>query len=488
MPDSREPSSSPRPDGENPQIGPWDRPTFGDAWQRFVDAGEAPPDPPEHSRRNRLIAGIAGIGLVAGGVGAGLALTGGEHRKQGTIAQRTIENPAPLTTGNLEIDEDFRTAVALDMCDTKVSYNDITSVYNRVFGKTELKTESAHQLRASADELAGKIETVREKLSFVPLPDNFNTLTQDASGPLSLPLNEYQQTLQAYLDNFGIKVLYNWDKNDKNLNYIRQLSEKELNQSDSVRATTTAIISNFSKLPTNIVKEAGVKRILIGDLRAKRDLLGESVFGSGDLAFDVADLNGAGLYKYSANLSLISVTPDHELFHQWDYATCFKLLGSYVGDTAYTSFNRGFKYGQEAVKQLGTKPYQSQGYSLLGNKGKEVVTEAYGATDDAEDKATLFGEHVFNVAGTPSLYPQEGQDKIIQEKISLLLARVANRDPLAGEYYMLAMEAGRLSSEASRRIGKLSKAGDIKKLEHYAGITSKLSAALGGNIGPIDRD
>ena len=115
-----EPREPQKPVPPLPELSPYgERPDFGATFDKFIAAHNAPPEPPSHSRRNRLIAAVAGLGVVTGGIVGGLAATGGGAEKPRTSIGTPLVSHGPetsldipeATTGNTGIDTDFRRAI-----------------------------------------------------------------------------------------------------------------------------------------------------------------------------------------------------------------------------------------------------------------------------------------------------------------------------------------------------------------------------------------
>lgn len=481
---------------DNTLPGPWETPNM-EAWDRLQNAYDAPAPPISHTKRNRIVASIAGVGLVASGIGAAVGIFGGDSKPKHTATKTVSEVPAfepDITTGSAIVDADLHKAINRDECSTEVSYNDVAGIYRRLFGPTDLHTLSPAELRANAFNLASKVSETRNGLGLVESPLNLQELNDDSLGGQTIQLKTYQETLADYLANFGISVRYNWDWKEKDTPSVLAdpVPAKELENNRAIRPVITAILNNFANFPPSIVREAGVKRIIIGDIIHK-NALGETMASSDDLFFDIQNLNDGSARYFSYNLSNAAVAPAHELAHKIDNATCLGVLARYTDDKAFLSFNDGFTYGEHASKQLEMKN-RSQGFSVLNTPGEAIVARYYGGQDPREDKATILGEKVMNVTSAAALYPETGGATIVQEKVALLLARVVKKIPIAGEYYILSVEAGRLRAEVERRIRAASDAAvndhkDIyEAIKPYQAILEPLARAFNENTELVTRD
>lgn len=538
MTDSHEPIGDSNASGA-PQA-PWDalkghnlnQPQPEDAsWERFTDASapEVATADDDSSRWSKLVRRVgvplAGAGLLAGAAIASIDLP--DHPKRRAGHEHVLPHapkphpeiiaglPLDATTHNPQIDQDFKHALLFDTCETKVSFNEVATMYNRAFGPTDLPQLTVSQLKRRADEAASQLTSDRENLNMVPLPESIDKLRQDAFGPRKIPVREYQAILQQYVQRFGVKAYFSWSDiapETADLSpFIKQLPAHSLEKNSFAREAIVRAMEDFADMPPVLVQEAGLKRLLFGKIlvantETDRGDLGQSEPAGDSMLIDINYLNHANVAEYGANSELVAVTVNHEAMHLWDFKTCLGIAGntSTIDDPAYNALNRTFRYDrphklivQNRLANHGSDQVitggQAETYTTLQQlpfkAGQIVTARAYGAANEDEDKAVTFGETVLNVQNAETLYQTAGRDpRIVQEKVALLLARVYKRNPQLADFYVHVLQGSRVRDEADQRmlaLGKQLMTGQItssiyqKDIQAFAGITHNLDLSLG---------
>ncbi len=137
---------------------------------------------------NRLLRASA---VVAAG---GMLLTGCGIKSpfESTPAESTSSQPAgvsveqaPTAAENIEptveilpmgIRQDFEKAAAVDTCETKVTADEVASVYQRLFMTKEQPGLSIENLQVRAEQVTASFQVAKEKAGVTGLPEKYNHL------------------------------------------------------------------------------------------------------------------------------------------------------------------------------------------------------------------------------------------------------------------------------------------------------------------------
>ena len=483
------------------------------AFQRFMHAPEEPAPPRgwnawSDSRKNNFLrhtvmplAFLSAAGFTANAIV--------EQTDQGSRAHHSAEatsghaaKAAEVTTGNTKLDATYKEALATDDCETKVSFADMVDVHNQLGQLPEqrsLDNLSLSQYQKATAEAAGAVTESRKKLQFMGLPDNFNDLIEHEMDT-SIPLTTYERAITNYLAQFNVEAQFEWAPSQEETDgYIAPVPQNKLENSQEIRTVIVDAMHRFSQLPLSLVNQVGLKKIQFGRIlnHAGTDdgkVLGQ-VIDNKDIMLDVWGLGSSRQHSiFDYNLDLEQEVAAHEFEHNWDYETCFKMLGSFTKDNTFAALMNGFKYGKRAVKTLQRGP---EGHFITleeipidPSHYQVAVTEPYGATNTVEAKATMFGQDVFDADATGQLFSTHAKQNKLMNQLVLLLARVNKKDPALGEFYINQIKAARLADAISNRItyidttiqkpnGQLSKRTE-RQIEPYSKLLQELTTAIDG--------
>lgn len=418
---------------------------------------------PSFTRKVALRIGVATLAasVVAGAAaGANAFIHSHDHASASSSPEATppFDTFAELPPIDPSVEKDIEMAISMDTCETKVSVEDVTTMYRRLFGETKMPS-NLKELESQTDITVGRLEAATKQLHFVPLSPAVSKMQYDwynaAEKVASYAV--LKKEFSDYVGKFGIDFIDSWnDKTQINSNLTgAQLSDStvkltaaQLEASMPSRVQLMKAMEGLSKMPKEVVMESGVKHIAIGDLDPSAGAI--ALPGRQTIVLNVDAPRGQKQLPYYQLAAAYS--PDligHEITHIDDSALCAGIFGDYYGDSAYTYFNKGFVYGNRPKKLFYEHRLPKSGYTTIdaGMAGHPAaVLEAYGATDELEDKATVRAPLMLNGPDTTMFSQPEGVDPtIVYEKTALLMARIAAKNPDVAEYYVQLAQASQLN-------------------------------------------
>ncbi len=427
--------------------------------------------------RDRVSRKVVAIGLTALSL-AGVGVTAGAYEFRHHQASATRQEAAPVHEINpiteavsQKVQADFEAALAVDKCQTKVTVEDVTTMWQKLFTTHEAPNQTLQNLTTRSQEVTEQLSRDRAEQGFIALPETFSKLQADASNENALPLKVYEQAATDYFGKFNVTTLFDWQKQDfASPNYSEDISrinheaspvhETELGSNGVVRSRIVNAMSSFAVLPPSIINqinargEPAVKIVAFGSLHDKRDL-GLSLSNKGIMIIDTdngASKTGDAAFSYENSSKIVA---GHEIWHGIDWNICGNLLSVAANgsldnnDAAKESLNGSFKYGPASVDSLGRNITVDKRYISLENpgEGKVVVANDYGATNSAEDGASTMGENVLYGAAIAGLESDKRDMVIIDEKVALDLARLAKNNPAAARYFVNLFAAARVENK-----------------------------------------
>ncbi len=474
----------------------------------------------EAERRNgwkqyAVVAGLAAVTLA--GCSSPEVSNKTEHHE---TAPTTIVEMVPAG-----VTADIEKAMIVDKCDTQVTAKEVITTYQRLFLTHEAPNQTLQQLTTRSENLITDIEKMRKEQGFVPLPDNFDTLSQDADGARQLPLSTYNKAATAFFDKFGVKTYIDWPDQSNSLDFPSTEKDVTLDrvapvtdENPLIRKAIVNSMNSFANLPPKLVKQAELQSIVFGDIKASSTSdsdgrLGESSPGHHAIIIDVNNETnnaeaGSPIDEYYKK------APNHEFTHRVNYQVCGPLLagsGFLKGtDPAYESLNRGlYEYTEETMNTMAADESGDSKYRALDHEGsgEVVATQAYSGLSIAEDKATAFGETFLDTSFIEDLISKPANNmEILNEKLALLMSRVNKEDPGILPYYAKLFDAVRLEKtiyelrlktvgDKGKYIDEVTATGGpidgakvmkiVAAQEPYDKLQSRLQAAVDGS--PVER-
>lgn len=423
----------------------------------------------------RIIASVAvGATVLTGGTTAALSI---DHIRGGD-SSTSVDHDSPSELAaekplDPKIAHDFEEALKVDDCSTRVTLDQVTATYQRLFGHEQPKADlGIEALTAMVDDQIEELDASREENGFIPLPDSFTELEKDAkSSKPNIPVSTYKAEMSGYLKQFGVQTLFSWNPDEVTtwgksgpVSPIRPLSLAEQENNPAIRTVLTSAMANFANFSPNLVGKS-VRRVVVGDITSTdQSVLGQSLpNGDGNtLLLDTKDVSqlvkesGGSINDY---VDQMRSTTAHESSHRFSEALCLSLFNSFR-DTAFQSLNGPFKYSEAAQASLeaaGKTPDGARALETAKNSTDRVaVHRPYGAVNNAEDFATSFGELVMYPPMMPDLYKSKADTTVLNEKIALVMTRAeqAGFDEEV-EFYETQSDAARLSAYISAKIDGL---------------------------------
>ena len=424
------------------------------------------PDVRSTPQWRKFAAGAALMGTLAAGAFAATEALGpdkSEPRVTQNVEAQKIE-AAPRVPLDLEtVQSDFAKALSGDVCAVKVTTAEATDVYSKLFGGTVLSKIELKDLSAESDAVKRNLEANRQKLEFIPLPkEQYNLLLNDAwSKSPQTNVSEYRSLLDGYAAKFGLTTLYGWEKSSNKfdsklpvVSFIDPMSPQELENSPNAKKAIIGAVQDLSLLPTSAISESHKKRLVFGNIRQDGVLGG--VTDNTDVYID-AFTNKEEPIDPRDGSKENQITLSHELGHGLEKSVCglVAFLGINRNDKAYTALNKNYQYGEVGQKQIADGTYTS--LETINNSadqqasGELAVVRDYSNTNESEDKATVLGEHILNSEKAYELYDGPESTSILREKVALIIARIAKKNPAMGEYYISLMQTARIQNELRKR-------------------------------------
>lgn len=241
-------------------------------------------DSPRFSKRTKLIAGLAAIGVVAGIGGVAYKVSKGENERASTGisaeekpgisgTERIIINPKTLRT----YEKAFKKSECGGQDQDELAYRAAES-YTDMFGDT-LPTTDPESMAALAAQAASELKQAESALSWHTLTQDqltaYNRLKDDIvnNEKPTIPFGEYKILINEFLKEFKIKAVFDWDqKNTHNQEEIPRksditpMTENQLESSVNARAVVLGIIDAYTKTPVEQSKKLGIKKLYLGQM------------------------------------------------------------------------------------------------------------------------------------------------------------------------------------------------------------------------------
>lgn len=435
-----------------------------------------------HRYGRRLAAGALALAAVTGVSGcsavstfnerAGSYISQDDTDKESGSQQESI---APVTA---EVPEDIRLSfsaavtaetMAEEFCETPVTAEEVTSMYQRLFLTSERPGLSLAGLQSRTEEISSNLTATREKLGMHQLPEAFYALQEDADGLRTVPLSEYEKLAADYFAKFGLETMFAWEDQgymdpnyDPDMNAIAHravpVTERVIGENNMARTRILAAMRGFSLIPPELVTDKPLKRIVFGDILDSAGHGGSDgaagLYASMenavyvDIAHEELDPDERPLTAYHrANVSIAT----HELAHKNDIEICGLALAISGNDAAMDALNDGFKYAPENVRE--TEEIEA-GMPIDGKygtitEGPEAVQEVvalrdYGTMSAIESKAVDVGELAMHGNSMRGLFEHEGDTGRIEKRIAYQMARMNKDNPEAVAYFAQLFDAARL--------------------------------------------
>jgi hypothetical protein len=352
-----------------------------------------------------------------------------------------------------DVRRDFEEALAVDTCETEVTVEEVTSLYRRLWLTRERPHMTAREYQSRADQLTNTLREDRERLGIGVLPVRYRELYEDVRGDNVIPLEVYKETVAEYLSGLGIKAHFDWEtapqggiKNGATEEVMTSgvplSAGQEERHADDLRQNLVATIAAVANMPPAVMNDPKVVHVYFGDL---------------------SDRN-VGLYAGSSNAILLELAAkpyvyrgviEHEGLHNLTIGLCSAILegpGKGVdSDPSYESLNDTFTYRRLNDNFLGMNKLIDGQYTSLHTSpdlgGRVVSADPYGTINHSENIAVDMGEAV-HAGNLYRLYREDGRDRtIMQEKLTLEIARLAKKPPLDGKYLTDLMELARFQRQ-----------------------------------------
>lgn len=428
--------------------------------------------------------GAATLGVVlAGGAVLGVvnAVSGGEDAPTSTSSSSNGGEQAPSpskfdafeqpATLDPTVASDFEKAIEADTCTTSVTVSEVSKVYTEIFGERTLPA-SGDQLSAQTKASVERLQEAKDKLTFSALtPEQSAFLEAEEAADYSGSYDAYKNVLEGYLAQQGIKLTDTWD-NETNIGatldgsrlngFIEPMSSAELAESKSIKFQIAQTIKSLSLIPQEVIEQSTLSEVLIGNI-VNKDAVAAAPMGTDIL---ILDANNPSIQTTEAATSLLAPTTiSHEVSHLLDSGICLSIFGNYVNDLGYTSLNRDFTYSAANAETLNAGEPVDGKYTTIGSDtpGEAVVNRGYGAINEQEDRGTLLGETVLYTPGSERIF-RSVDGTIVEEKVSLLIARIGVKNPAAAEYYTQVLQTAQVLDAAREMLSPL----ETERFDLYA--------------------
>ncbi len=353
---------------------------------------------------------------------------------------------------------DARNALTVDTCDTKVTPNQVVSMYQRLFGEETAPSENPSVLQDQTMRNIERLEAASNNLSFGEFPlDDYNRLYADAiSERPVVPLSEYQRALKGYLPQIGLEPFFDWESDMEGVpdeDVIEPIDNDKTNTDNMARRAMADILGGFAYMPKEFVTESGARRVFFGDLHDEGALGEVHLADKENIMIDTSMFTNDRVEDLAYNDSVMQVIGVHESTHLLHQNLCWTVMEDNVGvDNAMRFLNNGAIY-QDDLKNPDTAQTT---YTLeVDGAGSIISTRPYGMTNVMEDVATE-GETIFYGPNARDLYGLDGapgRDLIpVREKYALLLARLDEQNPALAEYYVNFLQAGRIHASTDENV------------------------------------
>ena len=376
---------------------------------------------------------------------------------------KTADFPESDSSGKLKVvDKDFRRALSVDTCDTRVSPEEAVGMYDRLFGEKSAPADTANGLGKQATKAVTRLDKAAKKLAFAEFPTTeYETLLADSLKikPV-LPMSRYRKALDGYTEQSKIKPVYDWGFLSPTAPrlHIKPVDNEAEGTDRMARRTIVGALGGLSFIPQDFYDHTGLERMYFGDIREEA-VLGLADSDKSRILFETNMLKNHQVKELDQQSGTIYGVPVHELTHMLMHNKICEAAGRHeAGDNALRSLNRGFLYYGEARKQ----PLPPNFLDLdTTNPGTVASVRLYGKKDPSEDTATL-AEVMFYGPNVTKLYSHDGdefegvQDLVpVKEKAALLLTRLSKVDKPLAEYYVRLLQVGRLQAAVNRKAGSL---------------------------------
>lgn len=430
----------------------------------------------------------ATLGAVAGSSFVGTGRVIDHLRPSHTVGvykmRVTQQLPPPNERGALrDIDNDFRRALSVDTCKTRVTPKETLDMYKRLFGDEMTLPDDPKELNIEAQKALAEFDTAKSKLHFAKFPtETYEELYLDANSDTpEIPVDTYLETLRTYLAELGIEVVYNWQITDRDAPDpdIMDGSSTEKSTDRMDRVVIMNVLRSMSYMPKELLQDAGLDRVVLGDI-SDETALGMANHGSNDIYFDTAKYTNDQAEALRTQWSALRTATAHEVGHTWHMASCWQFIRRRTNnglgrDNAMRSLSEGAIYTDDLKKGEQQPPRY---ISLLpdSGKGQVVFVEPYGRINELEDVATITANE-FDGSQVEQLYTYLGLDTTqdgskdrditpVLEKQALIMARLHHQGPELADYYVALMRLGRLQAHTMRLIREAYAKSDAYKAKH----------------------
>lgn len=321
----------------------------------------------------------------------------------------------------------------------------------------DMEIDSSDRARLSFEKNAAIADKLG--LTIYDVNSEYKNLTNDiySDGPV-LPLETYLEQAEDFMSRYSVTISFSAEKEAKlDEGAVATVEHNPLTReaflagdNKNSRMVLYSLITQFGELPVELVETLGLKRIVV------TDIVGTITSGQTGVAgfVEPEDYDNDTIYiDQSVATGSVAI---HEMVHLWDAQQCGPLGMNY--DEQYSDFNpapvegkynfyedtTGYYSDQEAFKltneqnlytqlQLAQTPEEDALiYAQIDAiDAKVVAIDDYGLTNIIEDKATL-GARLFDPLNRWVV--EKESSPVLQEKITLLAARLYEQDPRLLEY------------------------------------------------------